>query len=92
MVRRGVLLELTTAGTRDAVLLFPLTLHAYRGLKFLAAPGVEFGAGAVQEFAFRLGTAYEFELTELSLAPEFNVDLIAGEVTLVYGASVGFGF
>jgi hypothetical protein len=46
-----------------------------------------------EEFAIRFGAAYEIELCRgLSISPEFNVDLVDGETTLVYGASLGWGF
>lgn len=92
LVGLGVLLELAAGEIRDAVLLLPVTFHVYQGLRFLGAPGVEFSRGGEKAFAFRLGTAYEFELPRVSLSPEFNVDLIEGDVTFVYGVSVGFGF
>ena len=41
----------------------------------------------------RIGLAYEFEIwKQLSLSPEYNVDFVQGEQTMVYGISIGWGF
>jgi hypothetical protein len=88
----GVTGEYMTGVFRDGVLLFPVYAHPWRGLRFEIAPGVEFSDDP-EEFAIRFGAAYEIELFRgLSISPEFNVDLVDGETTLVYGASLGWGF
>lgn len=88
----GGLLEFTTSALdRDAILLAPLTLHPFGGLSVVAALGVEF-AEDDDSFAFRLGTAYEFPLGRFSFAPVFNADFIDGDITYVYGLSLGLGF
>lgn len=88
----GVTGEGTTGDLRDAVLLFPLCVHPWRGLKFVVAPGAEFSDDPT-EFVLRLGLSYEFEIWKhFSISPEFNVDLVDGEQTLVYGLSLGWGF
>jgi len=67
-------------------------VHPWRGLRFVAAPGAEF-SDEPAEFVLRLGLSYEFEIWKsLSISPEFNVDLVDDEQTLVYGLSVGWGF
>jgi hypothetical protein len=88
----GVNGEYVTGEVRDGVLLFPVYAHPWRGLRFEIAPGVEF-SDEPEEFAVRFGASYELELwRSFSISPEFNVDLVNGETTLVYGASLGWGF
>ena len=88
----GGFVELTSGDVRNAVIMAPVQLHAYRGLFFLAAPGLEMDGGEETIFIVRLGTGYEFELPMFSLSPEFNMDFTEDEVTLVYGVSMGFPF
>ena len=88
----GGLVELTSGDVRDAIIMAPVLLHAYRGLFFLAAPGLEVDGGEETIFIMRLGTGYELELPMFSLSPEFNMDFTEDEVTLVYGVSMGFPF
>ena len=53
----------------------------------------EVDGGKESLFVFRLGVAYEIELGDRwSLAPQFNLDFVDGEVVEVFGVSVGFGF
>jgi hypothetical protein len=66
-------------------------LHPVAGLKLLAGPGVERHEGE-EEFLFRLGAMYDFEVGSWSLTPAFNVDFVDGEQTYVYGLYVGKGF
>lgn len=88
----GLLGEFMTGTARDGVLMFPVFAHPWRGLRLEVAPGVEF-ADADESFAIRFGASYEIELwRSLSISPEFNVDLVDGEQTLIYGASLGWGF
>ena len=44
------------------------------------------------EFLFRTGVAYEFEIGRWSITPQFNVDFVDGEEAYVYGLSFGWGF
>ena len=69
----------------------PVFLHPYRGLRFVLAPGLEHRDDE-NEFLFRAGVAYEFEIGRWSIAPEFNVDFVDGEKAYVYGLSFGWGF
>jgi hypothetical protein len=88
----GVSGEYVTGNVRDGIILFPVYAHPWRGLRLEIAPGVELSDDP-EEFAIRFGAAYEIELCHgLSISPEFNVDLVDGETTLVYGASLGWGF
>jgi len=44
-------------------------------------------------FAARLGTAYEFEIGRIWIAPTVNVDFVVdGSPAIVYGLAFGFGF
>ena len=70
----------------------PLFIHPYKGFRFALAPGLEHRHGD-DEFLFRTGVGYEFELSERwILMPEFNVDFVDGEESLVVGLILGYGF
>jgi len=70
----------------------PLFIHPYEGWRFALAPGLEHREGD-DEFLFRTGVAYEFELSERwVMVPEFNVDFVDGEEAFVFGLSFGCGF
>jgi hypothetical protein len=66
-------------------------LHPVAGLEIYAGPGFERNDGE-NEFVFRVGMGYEFELGRWGLTPAFNVDFVDGEQTYVYGFYVGKGF
>jgi hypothetical protein len=68
-----------------------LLIYPYKGLRFELAPGLEHDEGE-NEFLFRTGVAYEFEIGRWSITPEFNVDFVDGEESYVYGLSFGWGF
>jgi hypothetical protein len=87
----GALVELATGDVRDVVVLAPITLHPFGGLAVKAAPGAEITDGDT-EFAFRLGIRYDIPAGPLSVAPEFNADLVRGDWTYVYGLSFGVAF
>ncbi len=70
----------------------PLFIHPHEGWRFALAPGLEHRHGE-DEFLFRTGVAYEFELSERwVMIPELNVDFVDGEEAFVFGLSFGFGF
>jgi len=70
----------------------PLFIHPHEGWRFALAPGLEH-RDSDDEFLFRTGVAYEFELSEQwVMIPEFNFDFVDGEEALVFGISFGFGF
>lgn len=66
-------------------------VHPVAGLKILAGPGIEHNDGE-NEFVFRVGLGYEFDVGRWSLTPAFNVDFVDSEETYVYGIYVGKGF
>ena len=70
----------------------PFVLHATNQLKFMVAPGFEDRTSESREFLVRLGVSYDFEVGNFTLAPAFNVDLVDGEETFVYGINLGRGF
>jgi hypothetical protein len=70
----------------------PLFIHPYKGWRFALAPGLEH-RDSDDEFLFRTGVGYEFELSERwVIIPEFNVDFVDSEESYVFGVSFGFGF
>jgi len=87
----GALVELATGDVRDVVVLAPLTLHPFGGLALRVAPGAEITDGDT-EFAFRLGIGYDIPVGPLSVAPDFNADLVRGDWTYVYGLSFRVAF
>jgi hypothetical protein len=40
----------------------------------------------------RVGTSYEFEIGEMTLAPEINFDFVDGDTAFVAGVSLGWAF
>ncbi len=47
---------------------------------------------SVSYYAFRLGTGYDFHITNFSITPTISWDLINGHSSIVYGLSFGIGF
>ena len=78
---------------RDIMVLAPVSVWPWEGLRFVAGPGIEF-AETKNEFVLRLGTGYEFKFNDrFIVAPEFFVDLIGGDkTTYVYGIAFGLEF
>jgi len=70
----------------------PLFIHPHEGWRFALAPGLEHRHGD-DEFLFRTGVAYEFELSEQwMIMTEVNIDFVDGEEAFVFGLTFGFGF
>lgn len=68
-------------------------VHPYKGLKFFAAPCYQhIREGAKDEFVFRLGAAWDFEVGKYSIAPNVIYDFAAEHDFLVLGVTVGRGF
>jgi len=88
----GLLVEVATGDLREVIVAFPFTLHPWRGLRFVAAPGMEIPDHGDVEFAMRLGVGYHFPIGHFTVGPEFNADLVDGEPTYVIGLSFGWGF
>ena len=79
---------------KEWVLAVPFFLHPYKGWRFLVAPGVAIpNNDHDDEFLFRVGAAYEFEIGEKwAITPEFNLDFVDNSEVLVYGLSFGYKF
>jgi len=90
----GGIVEYASGVFREWVLAVPLFLHPYKGWRFLVAPGVDIPDNdGDNEFLFRVGAAYEFEIGEKwAITPEFNVDFVDNSEVLVYGLSFGYKF
>ena len=90
----GGLIEHAGEDFREWVLAVPFFLHPYKGWRFLVAPGIDIDdEDGDNNFLFRAGAAYEFEIAERwSITPEFNVDFVDGDEVLVYGLSFGYEF
>lgn len=89
----GALAEGALGEFRDVLLIAPISLHPWRGLRLVVAPGVEIPNEGSSEFALRLGAGYKIPLGgSFILLPEFNADLIDGTPTYVFGASFAVGF
>ena len=52
------------------------------------APGWEHEEGE-NTYLTRVGTSYEFEIGEMTLAPEINFDFVDGDAAFVAGVSLG---
>jgi len=88
----GVLAEAVSGDLRDVLAIAPISLHPWRGLRLVAAPGAEISKENDAVFAFRLGVGYEFEFGRFTVAPEYNADLVEGTPTHVFGLAFGVGF
>lgn len=87
----GGLVEVATGDLRDVVVMAPVVVHPWRGLKLVAAPGAEFRRDEDAEFLIRLGVGYLVPFRRVTVGPEFNVDVVDGHPTVIVGISVGFG-
>jgi hypothetical protein len=79
---------------KEWALMVPIFLHPYKGWRFLVAPGVSIPDNDDDdEFLFRVGAAYEFEIGEKwAITPEFNVDFVDNSEELIYGLNFGYKF
>ena len=75
----------------ETVAAVPLYFHITEAWKVFAAPGVSHTSDD-DEFLVRLGTAYSFEFSRLSVSPALNIDLLDGEEVFVYGVNLGCKF
>ena len=88
----GVLAEAASGDLRDAVVAGLVFVHPWKGLLFAAGAGAEISSDD-SEFVTRLGVAYQFPLGKrFTIAPNFNVDLVRGDPTYIYGIVLGVGF
>ena len=88
----GAIVDRATGDLDTTVAAISLTLHPWRGLYALAAPGYEFHDGH-EEFLVRVGIGYAFHFGErYSIGPTYNIDFVNDEEIDIYGLSFGFGF
>jgi hypothetical protein len=88
----GALVEAASGDLRDAVVAGLIFVHPWKGLLFAAGPGAEISSHGT-EYLTRLGLAYQFPIAgRFTIAPNFNVDLVDGEPTYIYGITLGMGF
>ena len=87
----GVHAEAATGGVRDAVVAGLVFVHPWKGLLLAVGPGAEFSSHGTELLA-RIGFAYQLPIGgRFTIAPNFNVDLVHGEPTYIYGFTLGFG-
>jgi hypothetical protein len=87
----GLLIEYVGEPFREGVGLVPLSIHPYKGFRFVVAPGIK-PKKDEEKFIWRLGVGYQFPIGNWTIAPEFNLDFTEGRVVEVYGVSIGYGF
>jgi hypothetical protein len=96
-------IELSTNDvSRDFVVVAPAYFRPVAALWVKAGVGLEASKSKPEDgsdsetetqFLVRFGAAWEFELGHrFTLSPEANLDVVGGEVSLVYGVSLGLGF
>ena len=90
----GGIVEYAGGDFKAWTLAVPFFLHPYKGWRFLVAPGVAIlNNDEDDEFIFRVGAAYEFEIGEKwAITPEFNVDFVDNNEALIFGLSFGHKF
>jgi hypothetical protein len=91
----GGVLELTFADFREGIAGVPIYWHAWRELKLVVAPGIEFtppldGTG---EFLLRVGGEYGFGAPRgFDIAPALYFDFTSKAAAYVFGATVAKTF
>jgi hypothetical protein len=88
----GVLVEGAAGELRELLVVAPIAVYPWRGLRLVAAPGAEIPDEGEAEFAMRLGVGYRIPVRRITIFPEFNADLIEGTPTYVFGVTLGLGF
>ncbi len=88
----GLLAEAATGDLRDVVVAGLVYIHPWKGLVLSAGPGGEFN-DEDEEYLTRLGVSYQFPVANrFTIAPSFNVDIVDGDPTYIYGFAFGIGF
>jgi hypothetical protein len=85
----GGLVEYTN--NREWIYAVPFSWRITDPWKVLIAPGLEHEEGE-NTYLTRVGTSYEFEIAEMTLAPEINVDFVDGDVAFIAGVSLCWAF
>ena len=85
----GGLVEYTNG--REWVFAVPFSWRITEPWKVMVAPGWEHEDGE-NTYLTRVGTSYEFEIGDWTLAPEVNFDFVDGDTAYVVGVSLGWAF
>jgi len=85
----GGLVEYTNG--REWIYAVPFSWRITEPWKVVVAPGWEHEEGE-NTYLTRIGTSYEFEVGEMTLAPEINFDFVDGDTAIVAGVSLGWAF
>ena len=85
----GGLVEYTNG--REWIYAVPFSWRITDLWKVIVAPGWEHEEGE-NTYLTRIGTSYEFEIGEMTLAPEINFDFVDGDTAIVAGVSLGWAF
>jgi len=89
----GGLFESVRGEEREWLFLVPFIFHPYQGWLFTLAPGFERNRHTKEnEFAFRVGAAYGFEIGRWAIVPEFNIDFVGSREVPVFGVSFAYAF
>jgi hypothetical protein len=94
----GGVIEHAVADVSATTLLAVLDLHLWRGLALQTGPGIEWrappSAARSEEFVYRAGLLYEFELGAYTLAPQLHLDVVpaADEESWILLLAVGRAF
>ena len=93
LVGIGGLVDVATGDVRSFVVGVPVFVHPVGGLLLLAAPGVEHQDDGSNEFLFRIGVGWEFEVGErFAITPIANIDFVDGDEVYVWGVEFGYRF
>lgn len=90
----GGMVEYAGGDFKDWVLVVPFALHPYKGWRFFVAPGVLIHNSNAEEFLFRVGASYEFEIgKKWAITPGINANFIErNRDALIFGLSFGYKF
>lgn len=90
-VAAGLTVRYTFADTPEMMIVPLAIFNPFHQFKFVVGPAVAIRNS--KPFAgSRGGFKYDFILGNVALVPEFNIDVFASNLTLVYGLSAGFVF
>ena len=68
-------------------------IHPYKGLKFYAAPCYQhIREGDKDDFVFRIGGTWDFEVGKYSVGPHLIYDFASEQDFFVFGVGIGRGF
>ncbi|MGE0614555.1 MAG: hypothetical protein AB7P04_02855 [Bacteriovoracia bacterium] len=88
----GPIVEIATSSPSTTLLGLGVFIHAYKGWRIIAAPGLEIVSGG-NSAIFRVGTGYDFTISDhVVVGPEIAGDFSSSHTSVVYGVHFGFGF